>query len=566
MSKLAQLRARLLRLRGRRRNVRLAIGHSALAVAAAWTLAALFLADWLLEMNKPQRAVTLAVAAGVVLWAVRRFTLPWLGRRETLVDMALLVQRQEQIDSDVVAALQFESPDAAGWGSVQLEQAVIDRVAELGGRLKPLLGLPKDRLARRIAALAVTAAVLGAAAGRFPDHAAVFFNRLVLGSRHYPTRTTIESVAINGRELGPGGWGSEEVMSPYGRPVRFEVVCSGELPAEGLAVVTSEAGGAQTEVALASASEPASPGVYAGDLPRLVDAARCQLYLGDAWTDPVRLVVVPPPVVDVELEVTPPGYAAAAAPATETVSGLRQLAVSEGSRVRIRVLADKELEEASVAIEGAGYPMARQPDRPLENPKDVWTLDPQGTPLARVTEPVRYAIQVRDCDGLELERPIEGLIRIKIDHPPQIVGSTIAQLVLPTARPTLLVSASDDFGLSQIAVLSEVVRADGSPGERGEQVLYVPAAGEPPKKSVQERYRLSLAPLKAAKGDQVRVTLRAVDFRGGDQEGKTTTSEPVLLQVTDERGIYAAMADSDRESIRQLQSMIESQIDVGEGK
>jgi len=560
MTKLAQLRARLLRLRGRRRNVRLAIGSSALAVAVAWTLAALFLADWLLEMNKPQRAVTLAVAAAVVLWAIRRFTLPWLGRRETLVDMALLVQRQQEIDSDVVAAIQFESPEAARWGSVALEQAVIDRVAELGGRLKVMLGLPKDRLARRLAALAVTAVVLATAVGRFPDHAAVFFNRLLLGSRHYPTRTTIQRVAINGRQLSPGG---EEVMSPYGRPVRFEVLCFGDLPAEGLAVVTSEAGGVQTAVALASAPEP---GTYAGELPRLVDAARCQLYVGDAWTDPVRLVVVPPPAVNVELEITPPGYASAAAPAAETISGLRQLAVSEGSRVRIRILADKELEEADVAIEGAGYPMARQPDRPPENPKDVWVLDPQGTPLARVTEPVRYAIQVRDVDGLELERPIEGLIRIKIDHPPQIVGSTIAQLVLPTARPTLLVTASDDFGLSQIAVLSEVVRADGSPGEKGEQVLYAPPAGETPKKSLQDRYRLSLAPLKAVKGDQVKVTLRAVDFRGGDQEGKTTTSEPLVLQVTDERGIYAAMADSDRESVRQLQSMIESQIDVGEGK
>ena len=563
MTRLGQLRARLLRLRGRRRNVRLAIGSSALAVAVVWTLAATFVADWLLEMNRPQRAVTLAVAAGVVVWAIRRFTLPWLGRRETLVDMALLVQRQHGIDSDVVAALQFESPEAPRWGSVELEQAVIDRVAELSTRLSVMLGLPKDRLARRLAALAVTAVVLATAAGRFPDHAAVFFNRLLLGSRHYPTRTSIESVAINGRQLSPTGWGREEIKSPYGRPVRFEVVCSGDLPAEGLAVVTSEAGGVQTTVALGAGSEP---GAYAGELPRLVDAARCQLYVGDAWTDPVRLVVVPPPVVDVELEVTPPGYASAAAPATETISGLRQLAVSEGSQVRVRVLADKELEEAGVAIEGASYPMARQPDRPQENPKDVWTLDPQGTPLARVTEPVRYAIQVRDVDGLELERPIEGLIRIKIDHPPQIFGSTIAQLVLPTARPTVLVTASDDYGLGQIAVLSEVVHADGSPGEKGEQVIYAPPAGETPKKSLQDRYRLSLAPLKAVKGDQVKVTLRAVDYRGRDQEGKITTSDPLVLQVTDERGIYAAMAESDRESVRQLQSMIENQIDVGEGK
>ena len=42
-------------------------------------------------------------------------------------------------------------------------------------------------------------------------------------------------------------------------------------------------------------------------------------------------------------------------------------------------------------------------------------------------------------------------------------------------------------------------------------------------------------------------------------------SEPLVFQVTDKQGILAAMSDTDRESARQLETMIDGQVDVGEG-
>ena len=71
--------------------------------------------------------VSLGIAIAVGIWAYRKFAAPWLAKRESDIDMALLVERQNKIDSDLVAALQFESPEAKGWGSVRLEDAVIDR-------------------------------------------------------------------------------------------------------------------------------------------------------------------------------------------------------------------------------------------------------------------------------------------------------------------------------------------------------------------------------------------------------------------------------------------------------
>jgi len=116
-----------------------------------------------------------------------------------------------------------------------------------------------------------------------------------------------------------------------------------------------------------------------------------------------------------------------------------------------------------------------------------------------------------------------------------------------------------------VAALAEVVHADGSPGEKTEVKLYTLPPGGPPGKNVRNRQRFPLAPLKAVKGDQVRVILRATDDRGAGP-GKTALSDPLVFQVTDEQGIYAAMSDADRESARRLQTMIEDQIDVGAGK
>jgi hypothetical protein len=137
--------------------------------------------------------------------------------------------------------------------------------------------------------------------------------------------------------------------------------------------------------------------------------------------------------------------------------------------------------------------------------------------------------------------------------------------VLPTARPTISYNATDDYGIAEVAVLAEVIHSDGTPGEKAQFNLYSLPPGGSPRKNVQDRQRFAFAPLKAVKGDQVKVMLRAVDDRGG-APGKPALSEPLVFQVTDEQGIYAAMAEADRESARRLQTMIDNQIDVGERK
>lgn len=580
MTRLRTVRARLSRFRRRRRLARWVVAYSALAVAVLWTLWATLAADWLLDMNAAQRLVALGCGLGLVVWAFVRFVRPWLGWHESLIDMALLAQRQQQIDSDLVAALQFESPEAASWGSRQLEEAVIQRVAESGSQVRPVVDIPARLISRRLAAVALTLLATAALFFVFPEHLRTFFDRLLFRPARYPTRTLIEGVAVNGVAVDLETSGAE-IKCPYGLPLRIAVFCAGHLPSSARAELATDQGGIRTAIELAADV----PGTYAGHWPRLVDAANLRIFAGDARTPLIHLAVVPPPTVDVQFEVAPPRYAAGSISATEIVSGLRQLSVVEGSRVAIRVQSDKPLREAVVTLEGTAHAMQKIPEatpvssasdsavrgssaptrKKAVEPFDLWRLEPSGTPLAEVAEPVRYAIQVTDSDGLSLEGPIEGVIRVKPDRPPEVALSALTTLVLPTARPTIALTASDDFGLAEIVAVAEVIHPDGTPGETLEHKLYALPKEGPLKKNVEDRHRLALAPLKAAKGDQVRVTLKATDYRG-DRPGKSATSEPLVFQVTDEQGIYAAMADADRESARRLQTMIEDQIDVGGGK
>jgi len=568
-TKLRKLHARLGALRRRRSSVRWLTGYSAMAVALLWLLVALFLADWLLRMNRPERIVGMVVCAGVLVWAFRRYTVPWLGHRETELDMALMVEKQQRIDSDVVAAIQFESPEAPQWGSVRLEEAVIDHTAPVADRINVTEGIPREALVRRMTALALTGVLLAIGVWQFPAYFDAFLNRLLLGSRHYPSKTLIEIVRINGREVDLSGWRSTAVKVSYGKPVRFEVTCRGELPESGEVSMKTIRGGMAASVTL-NRTEPnpkiAESRIYASELPRLIDSVNYQVFVGDAWTDPAELLLVPLPLVDVQMEVAPPKYAAAEAAGPSAI-GMRQISVLEGSQVTLRIVSDKRLKEAKVTIEGkdAAYDMVRDEAPLMADVEDCWKLAPAETPLGAVTEPVHFSVQATDADGLQLERPIQGVIRIRADQPPRILASAITKIVLPTAKPTLTYQASDDFGLAQIAVVPEVVKSSGITEQREEIVIYRLPEGQEPKRLLQDGHPLDLTPLKLVKGDQLKISLRAVDYRGSEK-GKSSLSEPLVFQVTDEAGILAAISEADKESAKQLRIMIERQIDVGEGR
>ena len=116
---------------------------------------------------------------------------------------------------------------------------------------------------------------------------------------------------------------------------------------------------------------------------------------------------------------------------------------------------------------------------PKDAEKREWTLDVTGTEFADVSETLRYQIQATDAQGLQLENPIHGTIRLRTDQPPRLAISARTRNVVATAQPPIIWSASDDFGLSRVFARIQVARLDGEVSETEVEVAAKPERGAP---------------------------------------------------------------------------------------
>ncbi|MGB2822170.1 MAG: hypothetical protein WBF17_14395, partial [Phycisphaerae bacterium] len=381
MKKLTTVHHGLRRLRGFRAMVRLGSAWSVMISVVLWALAIAFLLDYWMRMGRLERAILLLAVLGMAAWTLARHVVPALRVREGDIGLALLVERQQGLSSDLVAALQFAESERSQYGSSVLREAVVDCTAEASGGLDFLEGFSRERLGRRAATLAITAVVVLLPAAAFPRYSAIFLRRLfLLGKMHYPTRTIIEAIES------PAGR-----TAAYGRPVVFKVRAGGEIPPSGRVQLRALASDLTTTIELAP--EPNDPNLFVGGLNRVLDDLSYTVRLGDAYTEPRELKIIPLPLVAVSLDVTPPAYAEAKF--RRDTEGGRQTVAPEGSRVGVRVSADKKLVSGTVTVEKSSYPMTADAGRLV--------LDPAGTVFEKVAEPMRFKVQVVDVDGLSLE-------------------------------------------------------------------------------------------------------------------------------------------------------------------
>ena len=653
-----------------------------MGTAVLWALIGVFLVDFLLqrEVAAPQRAILLLIAAAAVAWAFYKYARPLLSIRESEVDMALLVERQHQLDSDLVAAIQFEDDIQGRWGSRELELAVIDSVdyvTTVGDGIDVYHGFDRSQLKRRAQIFGITAAVVAIASLIFPGYLAAFANRLALGSQHYPSATQIKSLAINGRNVLTGsGLQPASIRCAEGRGIEFLLRVEGSLPEKGLTrlsarerfertdveltplseeqrllrlqraqqMVTEAQGSTDTDLAgpwfeeLASLVQTEAPGewaelqldaeslsaselgtqvqaklkeigqlisdltsqwpqaaqsgaaLYVGQLPRLNEAVRYRVTLGDAYTDPAEIAMIALPAVEATLTPVPPKYAAKTLAAEPTG---RQAAVLAGSEVKLSIECTnhKPLKEAWVVIRPASGTQAKRYNlKAVDDERQKWSLD-SASPLGQVDEELRYEIQVTDEDGLHLETPIKGSIRIRVDKPPIAVAATVHRVVLPGARPSIQYRAGDDFGLHKLALEVEVERqlaAGVAPMPVGVSASDVDSGPAPQmevemteisllKSSPISVERLPLAdkaainlanlqlkpqngPLK--KGDRLKVVLIAQDDRGGP--GETFRSEPIIIEISDDLGVLSAVGESDPQAAQRIDEILKRELGIGE--
>jgi hypothetical protein len=560
---LTEIRAGLRGLGARRRRARVVDVLLIGAAAAAVALVAYYLVDRRLTLSVASRLfldVVLAVGLG---WFIVRKLWPALRRREDAIDTALRFERRRGIDADLVAALEFEPAVAAAYdgetayGSSRLAGAVVDDVAE-SGRDWNFADEPIDAAPpwRRIALAAVVAFGV-ALAFAFPRHAAVFFERLALGSTHYPSNTRIDELTVSWRPqfyndllLDPADAANNKVRSatvPLGRPLMFELQTSGTPPKKVEIELTGTAGGAAS---LELAPIEGRENRFRAVLPAAIEDLSGRAVAGDAYTETFQLYAAPLPTVTVTLEVRPPTYAADAV-LDVPPPGRLYAAVLEGSDVAIRIeSANKRL--ARVVLMHGDDPYS--PVSPDEG--RTWRLEPQKTPLAAIKKPVEFTIDVTDEDEFALVEPLRGSIALRPDQPPSVAADVVTKFVLPEGKPSIFYQATDDLGVESLRVERQVQRVDGTAAADS---VPIPPAPDQPRTSLAGKFPLELSSLQLHKGDKVTIRLSARDRRGNDPRA-VAESEPFVLEVTDEQGLYEAMAETDQRSALKMDEIIQKQL------
>ena len=187
--RLDPLRSRLDTVRRRRLLARRLTAWSAVLVGLLASLLGALALDRIFSLSAAGRQWLWAGIAATLVWVARRYALPLVRVRETDLNVALSMEKAHGIDSDFVAALQFERPDAAAWGSSTLRSAVVDYVSEFGQQWTSTASLWSRLLAGRVAWAAALAAVITAIGIASPKTLPAFVNRMLLGSGHYPTWT-----------------------------------------------------------------------------------------------------------------------------------------------------------------------------------------------------------------------------------------------------------------------------------------------------------------------------------------------------------------------------------------
>ncbi len=582
-SKLKTLRSNLDSLRKRRSSVRLTTAYSGFLAAAIWVVFGCFLLDWALEMNGAQRVILMLISAYGLIYSFRRYAAPLLQSRESLFQTALLVEKTKGIDSDLIAALQFEEPGAEDWGSAELQDAVKDNVAEMSKGLDVFEGYSADDLGKRVAAFLVSGLLVGFLAVTYPGYTSAFLDRLLFGAELYPTNTTIEKIAIGGPDrmedinVRTGKIDDSEAKprnprGPFGKPLRFQIECKqkqGDLPEK---IKVEFDGTLEADLTL---NDEDKDGVYVGELARLTEGLDFRIRAGDGVTHWFEIELIALPKVDVELASTDPDYARKkntdadkfnnctmlGGKGRNCETGNLQIEVKEGSRVDVALRSDKDLKQPEIEILKKRYKFVRR----SEGDAKIWDLTVTDTPLAVVQKRLNYRISAEDTDGLHPEPTIEGIVQIESDKPPRVRASMVSRYVLPTAKPMIDIKVVDDYGFSKAKILVEVSRQKEE-AEQEDPVVITLSEEQKASTSFKHRLACDLTPYELVKGDVVRLFVEVTDDRG-DLQGESSKSEALSMQVTDLPGFLKSINELDERSVRQIDAIIEKELGIqGESK
>lgn len=537
MNELEALKTRLQSLKRRRLTHAWIVALAFTLVVCVGTLLIAFILDVWLHLGKAERVVVWICFAGMMAWAGWRYLKPAFRRDESIVKLALLVEQQHGISSELVAALQFEDSERRQYGKPALRNAVVSESAAMTNELDYHAGFGNPLLKRAIILAAVAMSVASCLAVATPEHLRVFADRFLLGDAAYPTKTSIELISPSDRVA-------------YGQPVAFRIQVGGEIPTRALVQITELKSGEMAELELTPDAQDRF--VLTGTLRRALEDCSYVISAGDARLGPRQLTVTPLPRVNVAMEIDTPDYAANSNAEREASQPSRLILA--GSRITPVVTADKTLRSAFIRINDVEYPMAQR--------EGAFVLDAEeGSPLASIGRNLAYEIDVVDVDGLGLEEPLRGELRVRPDVPPRVVVRTATKRALPGASPTVRITALDDFGVAKVVIQRDVIRGESTSSSETAPHKDVIDIAEHPRRWDQA-VQIDLASLKLNVGDRVVCTIQAIDYRG-KTVGQQRQSQPFVFEIIDRETLLQTFNEADDKLDKDLENLIKVEGGLG---
>ncbi|MHC4971264.1 MAG: hypothetical protein ACYTG3_02940 [Planctomycetota bacterium] len=536
------LRHGLAGLRRRVRSLLLLLGVSRTVLFLAAMLVVFFLADYFLRLPFLMRLIFLvALLAGTGLVVLRRLLLPLAtplsdDRLAARVE-AVHPELEDRFQSSLAFGHAENDPDNED--SPELMRAVVEETVRLSGSIR-FQDVARSHVA---ATWAVGAAVLlfavGTAAAANSDLVSIFAQRSLLlrPDVEWPRRTTLQV-----EDMEPG----RPRRVTLGRETTLHIRAQGSIP-DRVRFSFWEQGAERNRadrIELTPSAE--DPALFAFTL-RVLTSYNFSVRGGDDDRELAYSIqaLTPPAILGVEMDAEYPAYLSRP---PETLRGGGQR-LPQGTRVRLHVKANMELERAMIAL-------GTEEARPLEREAP----DTYGTDLV-ATKNVRYSVRLVGRNGEENDPGVDTfLLQVAHDLPPDVRVRTPSARTERLAAGVVLIAfhARDDHRI-QAAKLHYKVN-DGkertvAAGEAGGDAIRTLVPPEETPERVDGLIVIDIARLRrdddqpVGRGDRVTFHFAATDSAGKQRRTRSTyrvevVSEDDLGQTI--QGRQQALRDSVR--------------------
>jgi len=269
-------------------------------------------------------------------------------------------------------------------------------------------------------------------------------------------------------------------------------------------------------------------GIFQLAAPRRLALGLSRLRGGDAAAPPPELS---PIVGDLTITYLYPQYTGLPARTEEGTAG--DLRAPRGTEAHITARADRDLAEAVAVMNGKPIKLLAQgPGRR------------QVSGSLTLAQPGRWSFRFLDAKGRTLAQGPERPVEIVADQPPQVTIEAPSEKTLevdPQGRVVLNWSATDDYGLSQVALLFQLAG-----GKEERVVLQTPAQAA---RRLRGTYAWELSPLRLRAGDKLTYAVEARDNDAVDGPQRGASATQVLK-------VFSA-AEHSREALLRAQALWE---------